>query len=92
MLFTVYLDELLHRLSSLGVGCHFGGQFVGGIAYADDVTLLAPSPSALRTLLKKAQLFAAESKLTFNATKTQLVCFPPHFGYFPFGWSPTAFL
>ena len=68
VLFTVYLDELLHRLSSLGVGCHFGGQFVGGIAYADDVTLLAPSPSALRTLLKEAQLFAAEFKLTFNAT------------------------
>ena len=66
---------MFHRLSSLGVGCHFGGQFVGGIAYADDVTLLAPTPSALRTLLKEAQLFAAEFKLTFNATKTQLVCF-----------------
>ena len=29
VLFSVYLDELLERLSNSGVGCHWGGSFVG---------------------------------------------------------------
>ena len=31
--------------------CHIGGHFVGALAYADDVTLVAPSRSVIRTLI-----------------------------------------
>jgi len=75
ILFTVYLDELLSRLSKLGIGCHFGNHFVGGVGYADDVALLAPSPSAMRGLLRECETFASEFGLTFNASKTQLNLF-----------------
>ena len=75
ILFTVYLDELFARLSNLGVGCHFGNSFVGGLGYADDIVLLAPSPSALRMLLRECEVFALQFGLTFNAAKTQLICF-----------------
>ena len=75
ILFTVYLDELFARLSNLGVGCHFGNTFVGGLGYADDIVLLAPSPSALRMLLRECEVFALQFGLTFNAAKTQLICF-----------------
>lgn len=75
ILFTVYVDELLQRLSSLDIGCHVGHQYVGSLCYADDIALLAPSPSALRILLKECELFAADHNLTFNAAKTQLICF-----------------
>ena len=71
ILFTVYLDELLQWLTALGIGCHVGHHYVGSTCYADDITLLAPSPSALRVLLRECELFASEHNLKFNAAKTQ---------------------
>ena len=47
VLFAVYLDGLLQKLSETGVGCYRGTHFVGAVCYADDIALLAPSPSAL---------------------------------------------
>jgi len=97
ILFTVYL-ELLLRLSKLGIGCHFGNHFVGGVGYADDVALLAPSPSALRGLLRECETFASEFGLTFNASKTQLIYFrrvrarsSPPCGVFKFVGLPLSF-
>ena len=76
ILFTVYLDELLQRLTVLDIGCHVGHHYVGSTCYADDIALLAPSPSALRVLLRECELFATEHNLQFNAAKTQLIlCF-----------------
>ena len=75
ILFTVYLDQLLQRLTSLHIGCHAGHHYVGSLCYADDIALLAPSPSALRILLRECELFATEHNLQFNAAKTQLICF-----------------
>ena len=42
ILSAVYIDGLLEMLESGGVGCYYGGSFVGALAYADDVVLLAP--------------------------------------------------
>jgi len=42
-LFNIYVDELLHKLSKSGYGCHVGNTFSGCIMYADDHTLLSPS-------------------------------------------------
>jgi len=41
MLFCVYLDGLLLALRDSKVGCYNGQVYVGALAYADDVTLLA---------------------------------------------------
>ena len=35
VLFSVYLDELLEKLSNSGVSCHWGGSFVGALCYAE---------------------------------------------------------
>ena len=75
ILFTIYLDDLLTSLKSLGVGCHWDGLFVGAVCYADDIALLAPSPSALRLMLKHCEEFAISRGLSFNASKTQLIRF-----------------
>jgi len=75
ILFTIYLDDLLTGLKDLGVGCHWDGCFVGAVGYADDVALLAPSPSALRIMLHFCENFANMHSLTFNASKTQLIRF-----------------
>ena len=54
VLFSVYnnMDELLlNKLKDSGVGCYMGCEFAGCVCYADDLALLAPSPSALRIML-----------------------------------------
>ena len=48
ILFTIYIDDLLEEH---GAGCYWKHHFVGAVCYADDVALLAPSPSALRIML-----------------------------------------
>ena len=42
------LDGLLEELSNSGVGYYWSSSFVGALAYADDIVLLAPCASALR--------------------------------------------
>jgi len=44
ILYCVYVDDLLLILSKAGVGCFIGLHFVGSLAYADDLVLLAPIP------------------------------------------------
>ena len=58
--------------SQLGVGCFWKHCLVGAVCYADDIALLAPSPSALRLMLKTCTL---SHSLLFNAKKTQLIKF-----------------
>ena len=47
MLYLLYIDGLLVKLSNAGVKCYFGPIFVGALAYADDLLLLAPTPCLL---------------------------------------------
>ena len=74
LLFVIYTDSLLKRLEELGVGCHIGGHFTGVLAYADDITLLSPSISGLRTLSKVYEEYATEFDVTFNG-KNVSCCF-----------------
>ena len=48
------------------------------VCYADDIVLLAPSPSALRQILTTCSSFAISHSLLFNANKTQLIRFFRH--------------
>ena len=41
VLFCLYIDGLLVALSRAGVGCFIGSNFVGALAYSDDIVLLA---------------------------------------------------
>jgi hypothetical protein len=58
-------------------GCHIGSWFVGVLAYADDLALLAPSASAMRKLLATCEQFAQRFSLSFNAAKSKCMCFAP---------------
>ena len=48
------------------------------VCYADDIALLAPSPSALRMMLSICEEFALTHGLKSNAAKTQLIHFSQH--------------
>ena len=77
-LLSVYMDGLLYKLKESGVGCYWGCRFVGGLCYADDLVLLAPSVSALRMMLSICETFALPHGLKFNSQKTQLIRFNKH--------------
>jgi len=73
VLFCVYIDDLslLVRLSNANVGCFIGSNYVGALAYADDLVLLAPTASALRKMVAICDVYAAEYSISFNAQKSK---------------------
>jgi hypothetical protein len=76
-LFCLCIDGLLVALSQAGVGCFNGSYFVGALAYADDIALLAPSAFALLKMLAICDSYANDYHIVFNATKSKcLVVFP----------------
>lgn len=77
ILFCVYYDELITALKRSRSGCFIGKWFVGVLAYADDLVLLAPSANAMRCLLGICDHYAASFSLSFNATKSKCMVFRP---------------
>jgi hypothetical protein len=65
-LFTVYVQELLDRLQSLGGGCHLENTFLGAVAWADDFLLTAPTCGAIQHMLDICSSYAAEVGLQFS--------------------------
>ena len=51
LLFNIYIDEILNKISNLRIGCRLGINSSNIIAYADDIVVLAPSPSSLQVLM-----------------------------------------
>jgi hypothetical protein len=77
VLFCINIDNLLRRLRNSGVGCYFGAHFVGALAYADDIVLIAPTASATRQLLRICGEYAQEYCIEFNASKSKLLIVRP---------------
>ena len=75
ILFTIYVDSLLESLRACGLGCYWEDHFSGALCYADDLTILAPCPDALRKMLAFCEEYAESHGIRFNASKTQLICF-----------------
>ena len=75
ILFCIYLDGLLVKLEENGMGCYMGGMFSGAYAYADDLTLLAPSVGALKSMIQICIQFARDYDIQFNGKKSQLIVF-----------------
>ena len=77
-LFSVYMDDLIVKLRKAGVGCHIGGIYCGVVGYADDLLLMAPSRSAMETMLKICEDYAGNNNLEFstdpNPVKSKSKC------------------
>jgi len=72
--FCIYIDKLLLELSKSGFGCFIGEVFLGVLAYADDIVLLAPTHRAMRNMLAFCDKFASEYHVVFNAKKSKCLC------------------
>ena len=77
ILFCIYFDGLLHKLSNAGYGCCIGYMFVGALAYADDVVLLAPSANAMRRMFLLCEEYADEYSVKFSASKPKCLVIQP---------------
>ena len=75
VLFIMYIDELLVRLSKSKLGCHIGNSFCGALGYADDVVLLSPSITSAKAMLHICSEFASDYNVLFNCSKSKMLCF-----------------
>ena len=75
MLFSIYFDELMTRLRTAGYGCHVGSCYVGSFVYADDITLLVPTITSLRLMLKIVHNFRNDYYINFNPRKSEYLVF-----------------
>ena len=76
ILFCVYLDGLILKLIEARVGCFIGQVFAGVFVYADDITIIAPTPSAMRAMLNICDSYANEFCIKFNASKSKCLYYP----------------
>ena len=74
LLYNVYTDNVNHHLHATGVGCYVGGAWVNSLSYADDMVLLAPTVTALQTLLDKCRSYAGPHDIVYNTTKGVYAC------------------
>ena len=74
-IFALYLDGLVSRLRTTGIGCHIFGLFLACLLYADDMCLLAPSRGAMQKMLQVCEEFCHEFNLTFNVKKSKSLIF-----------------
>ena len=51
ILLSEYMDGLFEKLEKIGVGCHIDNHYMGGIGYADDLTLLTPTITVLSLIV-----------------------------------------
>ena len=63
---SVYMDPLLKQLRRLGVGCHVGNVFLGVMAYADDLVLIAPNRAAAVQMLGACEAWAEDYNVHFS--------------------------
>jgi hypothetical protein len=77
VLFCLYFDNVLAKLKSSQVSCYIANLYVGGLAYADDLVLLAPTAASMRRMLAICDDFARDFHVSFNAAKSKSMMFSP---------------
>ena len=75
LFFSIYVNSLIDKVSSLKYGCRLGIQTSNIIVYADDIVLLAPSRKGLQLLVDEAVSEAKELDLNFNGDKSKYLLF-----------------
>ena len=77
MFYNVYIDDLDHHLQATGVGCYVGSTWVNSLSYGDGMVLLAPTVTALQTLLEVCYAYDGPHDIVYNTTKTVCILVQP---------------
>ena len=73
--FSIYINSLIDKIADSNIGCKLGIVNANIIVYADDIVLLAPSKSALQSLVDICLEKSKELELSFNCRKTKTMVF-----------------
>jgi Reverse transcriptase (RNA-dependent DNA polymerase) len=69
----------MQLLASAGVRCYYlGSNFVGALAYADDVVISASTAADMRGLLSISDEYARQYNISFNANKSKYMVIEPN--------------
>ena len=70
----MYIGELLRRLKQRDFGCHIGNRFMGGLCYADDLTILPPTARGLQKMVYIYGEFTNDYSVSFNSSEILCMC------------------
>ena len=76
-LFSVYFDDLSDKLIKSDIGCHIDNLCMNYVMYADDICLMAPSPTSLQGIIYVCYDFDVQNDLSFNSSKSFGMVFKP---------------
>ena len=74
---TYLMYDLSNMLNSAGIGCHIHNCCTKHIFYADDLCVIAPSPSGLQALLNMCAKFSFENDIKYNPIKSICMVIKP---------------
>ena len=69
-LFAVYVDSVIDKVRQCGAGCKINMASVGILLYADDILLVAPTVTALQTMLHVCETELSWLDMTINPAKS----------------------
>ena len=72
-LFNIYIEELLQRIRRSEKGVKIGENNLGGLAYADDIVLIADKRDDMEELLRIAETYGREWDIRFNGVKCKVM-------------------
>ena len=72
-LFNVYMDDLSVSLNNTLVGCITGEIIVNHLMYADDLILISPSATGLRSLLRLCSKYGRDHDIKYNSKKSAVM-------------------
>ena len=76
-LFNIYVDDLSNVLLKCNYGCFIGNKCINHVFYADDLCLMAPSPSGLQKLIDICHSNRVEIDVLCNPKKSVCMVFKP---------------
>ena len=75
LLYSIYVDELLHKLTASGLGISMSGVYCGAPMYADDLALISDSAAELQLMLNIVDSYSSYWRYSINARKSAILVF-----------------
>ncbi|CAG2250137.1 unnamed protein product [Mytilus edulis] len=72
-LFTLFIDDLVPEINSLGLGIDIGNECLSCLLYADDIVLLSDSCEGLQTQINRLSEWSKTWNLKVNTDKTKVM-------------------
>lgn len=76
-LFNVCMDDLSVLLRNNVYGCYYKDECYNHLLYADDLMLLATSPTAMQAIINMCSSFFADNHLVISESKTKCMVITP---------------